>query len=68
MNPLRKFEGDNPGFDDPDNHGDLWSAIHKCHTRIAVVDERIRVALIFALPVLGFVVAIQLACLGALLK
>ena len=68
MNPLVKFEEDNPGFDDPDNHGDLWDAIHRTHTRVAIVDERIRVALVFLLPMLGFLVAVQLVCLGVMLK
>lgn len=63
MNPLRKFE-ENPGFDNPDNHGDLWAAVNRCYTRIAVIDERIRVAIVFGLPFVGLVVALQLTLLG----
>lgn len=63
MNPLEKFEG-NPGFENEENHGDLWEAIHRCSTRIAVVDERIRVALLFSLPFVGLVVALLLTLLG----
>lgn len=68
MNPLRRYRG-NPGFfEDPNNHGDLWAAIHECYTRMAVLDERIRVALTFVLPILTFLVAMQLVLLGVSLK
>lgn len=67
MNPFAKFK-ENPKFDSPEDHGDLWEAIHRCYTRIAVVDERVRVALMFGLPIVGFLVAVQLACLGVLLR
>ena len=63
MNPLAKFE-ENPGFENGENHGDLWEAIHGCNTRIAVVDERIRVAILFSLPFVGLVVALLLTLLG----
>lgn len=63
MNPLTQFEG-NPGFEDEEDHGDLWKAINRCYTRVAVVDERVRVALMFGLPVLGILVSVQLTCLG----
>ena len=66
MNPLEKFE-ENPGFERTEEHGDLWSAISKCYTRIAVVDERIRTALVYGLlPVAGFVVALLITLLGLL--
>ena len=61
MNPLARYKG-NPGPEE--DHGDLWAAIHKCYTRIAVVDERVRVALLFGLPILGFIVAVLLTLLG----
>lgn len=66
MNPLEKFE-DNPGFERAEEHGDLWAAISKCYTRIAVVDERIRAALVWGLlPVAGFIVALLITLLGLL--
>ncbi len=63
MNPLAKYE-DNPGFERAEEHGDLWAALGKCYTRIAVVDERIRVAILFSLPIVGFVVALLVTLLG----
>ncbi len=64
MNPLRKYV-DNPGFERAEEHGDLWAAISKCYTRIAVVDERVRSALVFGLlPIGGFIVALLLTLLG----
>ncbi len=51
---------------EPENHGDLWAAIHHCDNRLATVDERLRVALMFIVPILSFLAAIQLALLGLL--
>lgn len=63
MNPFAKFK-ENPAFESAEDHGDIWVAIHKCYTRIAVVDERVRVALMFGLPmmlmILGLLVAVLL--------
>lgn len=63
MNPLRKYH-DNPGFERAADEGDLWKAIGSCSTRIAVVDERFRVALLFCIPILGFIIALLLTLLG----
>lgn len=62
---LRRYEDeDNPGFENTEEHGDLWAAINKCYVRIAVSDERSRVAFMFVLPILGFIVALLIALLG----
>ncbi len=66
MNPFARFK-DNPGFENIEDHGDLWDAIHKCYTRVAVVDERIRVALLFSLPIVGLVMALLATVLGLLI-
>jgi len=67
MNPFVRFE-ENPAFENTEDHGDIWVAIHKCYTRIAAVDERIRAALMYGLlPVTGFVVALLLVLLGLII-
>lgn len=71
MNPFAvlfaRFKG-NPGFEDMESEGDLWAAINRNTIRVARVDERTRVALMFILPTMGFLVAVQLVCLGVLIK
>jgi hypothetical protein len=52
LSVFRKYEEpkSNPGFENSLPHDDLWEAINKCRVRIAVVDERVRVALLFCVP------------------
>ena len=67
MNPVDAFRKyrDNPGNND---HGDLWAAYTALDKRIAIADERQRMALWIVVPLLGFLVAVQLMCLGVLLR